>query len=79
MNNISEVKRQAVKTVLMEMYELSAPIKELTIKCIQQDWDEAKFQGEMVKLLRETDMTKTYDYYTERIMSIFIESEANNG
>lgn len=79
MNNISEVKRQAVKTVLKEMADDSALIRELTLKALQQDWDEEKLKTEIARVLVRMDTTKTYDYYTDRIMSIFTDSEANNG
>lgn len=45
---------------------------ELTIKAIEEDWDEDRLKEETVKLIkqRQLDIRKNYDYYTDKIISL---------
>ena len=71
----TEAKRAQVKKILNELSDNAAPVMELTIQALEEDWDEEKTRLEMAKVLKNTDLTKTFDYYTDRIMTVFKEDK----
>ena len=71
-----ELQRQQVKAILNELSDAAVPIAELGAKAIKEDWDEDKLAEEMLKALSPEQLSKNFDYYTDRIMGVF---EAPNG
>lgn len=71
-----ELQRQAIKNILKEMDENAKPTRELMVKAVEEDWDETKLVRAIVDA---TDLTKTFDYYTDRIMSVFSTSSNDTG
>ena len=69
---MSELKRQAVKVILQEMSDNSEPARQVMLKAIEENWVQEKIAKEIIK---STDMTKTFDYFTDRIMSVFEETK----
>ena len=70
-----ESKRAQIKKILNELSDNAAPVMELTVQALEEDWDEEKTRLEMAKVLKNTDLTKTFDYYTDRIMTVFKEDK----
>lgn len=66
-----EIQRQAVKNILQEMSDNTEPAKKIMLQAIEEEWSEAQTAKAIIE---STDMTKTFDYYTGRIVSIFYES-----
>lgn len=69
-----ELQRSVIKNILHEMNDAAVPMNKLTVRAISEDWDEDKFEKELLKAVGEIDITKTFDYYTDRIMSVFEEN-----
>ena len=65
--------RDEVRALFLEIDANAAPTTELTIRAIEEEWDEDRFREETVELIRshQLDLRKNFDYYTDKVMSLF--------
>ena len=66
-----ELRRQAVKNILQEMSDNAIPYQKVMVQAFQEDWSEERVQKELLKLMTPEALTKDFNYYTDRIMSVF--------
>lgn len=73
MSRLDQELREQIRAIFEEIDANARPMQELSIKAIEEDWDEDKFREETVKLIKQhlLDVRKNYDYYTDKILKLF--------
>lgn len=56
-----------------EMLDNAKPMQELTIRAIEEDWDDEKLQSEVLTLIKNKllDLRKDYAYYADKVIELF--------
>jgi len=70
-----ELQRSAVKNILQELSDNSIPVTQIMATALIEDWSEERMQKEVGKAMKDMDLTKTFDYYADRIMSVFTDEK----
>lgn len=71
--------RMAVKDIFTEAFENAGPASELTAKALREDWDSDDLNSALADLIDKQllDLTKTFDYYVDKIMDLLESGDAS--